>query len=350
LSGATLPTSIDVARAAGVSQATVSRALRGHEFVARETRERIATIARDMDYVVDQKAAGLRRQNTRTIALVVICRPESSSGSTNPFHLCLLRSIAAAASGKGYELLISFQDTKENFRSDFVKARLADALIVIGTTMNEPAWAHFRKAHDRGERFICWGSPGDPFDWIRSDNEAAGQIAANHLLARGCRNVAFLGSLNSPQQQFDERFNGFAKTLKYAGVEPLVVEPSQSSDREQQGFEAVENLIENGTRCDGIFAACDLMAFGGLRALKRSGKHVPDDVVIIGFDGIAAGQFCEFGLTTVQPDMDAAGQLLVARALGEVGQCTSTNRVPVRLQAARHQSTGNEPRFSVFAP
>jgi DNA-binding LacI/PurR family transcriptional regulator len=221
-------------------------------------------------------------------------------------------------------------------------------MIVIGTTMNEPAWAHLRDAHDRGERFICWGSPGDPFDWIRSDNEAAGQLAAEHLLASGCRNIAFIGLLNSPQQQFDERFCGFAKALKHAAIEPFIAEPPRSVDRRQQGFEAVETLIEFGTPFDGIFAACDLMAIGALRALKRSGKRVPDDVVLVGFDGIVADQSYEFGFTTVQPNVDEAGQLLVERALGEGSRLTRAKRVSVKLRVACDQWMHDARRSSVL--
>src|SRR3546814_3176791 len=75
-----------------------------------------------------------------------------------------------ATSARGFNLLVSFQESAANFRADFVASGLADAMIVIGTTSNRTAWDFFAEAQAAGLGFTCWGSPGDPFHWMRSDN------------------------------------------------------------------------------------------------------------------------------------------------------------------------------------
>src|SRR5690606_12027924 len=130
------PTPFDVAERAGVSQSTVSRALRNSPGVNAETRARVSAAARELGYVVDRHASSLRLKSSETIALVTICRPGEDRSAINPFYFALLGSIAAATSARGFNLLVSFQENADNFRADFVASGLADAMIVIGTTSN----------------------------------------------------------------------------------------------------------------------------------------------------------------------------------------------------------------------
>jgi DNA-binding LacI/PurR family transcriptional regulator len=324
-------TSIDVAIRAGVTQPTVSRALAGHPAVHPDTRKRIVEAALDLNYVIDRKAASLKRKKTQTLALVVICRQGETRSSINPFYFALLGSIAAAASRRHLDLLVSFQDDETTFRSDFIEAGMADAIIVIGTTMNPLGWAHFRDAHDRGVNITCWGRPGVPFDSLCSDNVAGGRMATGHLIKRGCRNIIFIGQLGSPQQQFDERFAGYAQTMEEADRPSQSITSNDAYDRHQQGCDAVDRLIEQKIAFDGIVAACDMIALGALQALKAHNIAVPDQVAVIGFDGIGEGSFCEPSLTTIEPALTDAGIALVDRALAYAGHVASSDRIPVTL-------------------
>src|SRR3546814_296095 len=229
------PTSFDVAERAGVSQSTVSRALRNSPGVNAETRARVAAAARELGYVVDRHASSLRLKSSETIALVTVCRPGEDRSAINPFYFALLGSIAAATSARGFNLLVSFQESAANFRADFVASGLADAMIVIGTTSNRAAWNFFAEAQASGFGFTCWGSPGDPFHWMRSDNDVGGRLAAQHLIASGRRRLAFVGPQRSPQRQFDERRDGFTAAARAGGVTPILVEPPAAPDRHAQG-------------------------------------------------------------------------------------------------------------------
>ncbi|SBV34240.1 Transcriptional regulator, LacI family [uncultured Sphingopyxis sp.] len=325
------PTSFDVAERAGVSQSTVSRALRNSPGVNAETRARVATAARELGYVVDRHASSLRLKSSETIALVTICRPGEDRSAINPFYFALLGSIAAATSARGFNLLVSFQENEDNFRADFVASGLADAMIVIGTTSNREAWKYFAEAQASGLDFVCWGSPGSPFHWMRSENDIGGQLAAEHFIATGRRHIAFVGPQQSPQRQFDERRDGFTAALGLHGLTPIVAEPPAAADRHAQGVAAAQALLAAHPETDAIFAASDMLALGVLQGLKDAGRRVPQDVALIGFDGIRAGTLADPALTTLEPDLDAAGEALVAMALEDDERTRSGTRIPVHL-------------------
>lgn len=325
------PTSFDVAERAGVSQSTVSRALRGNAGVNAETRARVSQAARDLGYVVDRHASSLRLKSSETIALVTIGRPGEDRSDINPFYFALLGSIAAATSARGFNLLVSFQESAANFRADFVASGLADAMIVIGTASNHAAWDYFAQAQASGLEFVCWGSPGAPFHWLRSDNHAGGITAAQHLLSLGRRHFAFIGPSAGQSRQFDERRDGFLTALADHGHAAITIDPPSGPDRQAEGVAAAHHLLAHHPETDAIFVSSDMLALGVLQGVKESGRRVPQDVAIIGFDGIRAGTFADPALTTLEPDLDAAGEALVAIALEDRDHLHSGTRVPVRL-------------------
>ncbi|MFM5924799.1 MAG: LacI family DNA-binding transcriptional regulator, partial [Novosphingobium sp.] len=150
-------TSFDVAAEAGVSQSTVSRALAGDPVVSEATRLRVAEAARKLNYFVDNNAARLRTGKTGTLAVVAICRPDEDRKDLNPFTYALLGSICAAASARGFETLVSFQDGPNNLSGRYEEQRKADGLIVIGTTQNGAAWDYYRELAATGMHWVCWG-------------------------------------------------------------------------------------------------------------------------------------------------------------------------------------------------
>ncbi|ODU71411.1 MAG: LacI family transcriptional regulator [Novosphingobium sp. SCN 66-18] len=324
-------TSFDVAEAAGVSQSTVSRALAGDPSISEPTRLRVAEAARKLNYQVDENAARLRRGRTGTLAIVLICRPGQDRKDINPFYYSLLGSACAAASARGYEVLVSFQDGPDNFWGHYQERRKADGLIVIGTTSNAAAWDYFGKLPE-GTHWVCWGAPRDDFAWVRSDNHSGATLATRHMLVRDYTRIVCIGSLTSPQRQFIERYEGYAEAMDNAGLEPRLEHIESGLPREEQGRRAAARLVESGGAFDGIFAVCDEMALGALKELTARGVRVPEDVGVVGFDGIRAGAWSSPPLTTIEPDFQTAGTLLVDRLLAMInGEEGSARRVPVRL-------------------
>ncbi|WP_343061294.1 LacI family DNA-binding transcriptional regulator [Novosphingobium flavum] len=337
-------TSFDVAALAGVSQSTVSRALAGDPVVSEPTRTRVVAAARELNYHVDENAARLRTGRTGTIAVVVISRDSEDHKDVNPFYFSLLGAICAAASNLDHETLVSFQHSPDSLSGRYEEQRKADGLIVIGTTANKPAWDYYRQLGESGANVVYWGSPFDDLDWIRSDNRQGARLATEHLIASGYRRIACITSEGSPQRQFKERSDGYCQRMAEDGLETCLIEIDESLAREEQGRKAVAELIERGWNFDAIFVVCDQVALGVLLELHERGIAVPGQVGVVGFDGIRSGAYAIPPLTSLEPDFQSGGQMLVEKLLRRMTDKSNDgeqSRVPVRL-VARASSRGPE--------
>ncbi|KUO54337.1 MAG: LacI family transcriptional regulator [Sphingomonadales bacterium BRH_c3] len=324
-------TSFDVAEKAGVSQSTVSRALSGSAVITEGTRTRVLEAARELGYFVDERAARLRRGHTGTLAAVVICKPGYSAKDVNPFSYALLGGICTAASARGLEVLVSLQAEEDQLFGHYVERGQAEGLIVIGTTANRAAWEFFRKIGEASQPVAYWGSPMGDLDWVSSDNHAGARLAAEHLAGQGCKGLVCIGSHGSVQRQFAERTDSFMARATELGVKVDLIAIEQGKDRREQGRLAAQALLRRGEPFDGVFAVCDAIAFGVLEAFHAAGVRIPGDVKVVGFDGLPAGELSNPPLTTIEPDLDLAGRLLVEAVSGEDVRHPSVQRVPVRL-------------------
>ncbi|MEM9056407.1 MAG: LacI family DNA-binding transcriptional regulator [Pseudomonadota bacterium] len=310
----TRPTSRDIAEAAGVSQATVSRALRNSALVRPETRKRIMRIARQMNYRVNRQAAGLRSQQSRTLALLLFDEgPASDASMINPFFLSMLSSITRAAAGVGYDVLVSFQQLSNHWHARYEGSHTADGIILLGYGDYLSYREKLEALVDAQAHFIIWGPimADQPGHSLGCDNLNGARQAAAHLLSRGRRRVAFLGEASERFPEFRLRHAGYAQVLAEAG---LGADPALCIDAESQedsGYRAAEELLRSGRDFDAVFAASDLIAIGAMRALKEAGRAVPQDVAVVGFDDISAAAYVVPRLTTIRQDTSLAGSRLV---------------------------------------
>ncbi|MGB5078840.1 MAG: LacI family DNA-binding transcriptional regulator [Sphingorhabdus sp.] len=325
-------TAHQIAAMLGVSQPTVSRALRGDKKVNEQTRLKIVKLAQELNYSVDHNALRLRTQQTYSIALVILCRRGENKANINPFYLSLLGCIAASASERGYNLIISFQDSPANFFANYTGSRQADGLIVIGSGQNVEGWQFFGEYSRHNTPMICWGASKEDLISIKSDNVQGTWLAVEHLLAKGCKNVAYIGPSHSEQPQFQDRLTTYMDIMRKKGMSPICPPLPENAVREDQGYEAVRDLIRSGLEFDGIFAANDFIALGAMRALDEQGLAIGSDVRVIGFDGIATGGYSQPTLTTIEQDYYLAGEMLVEALVAILnGNEPDTVPVPVRL-------------------
>ncbi|UNK41634.1 LacI family DNA-binding transcriptional regulator [Luteimonas sp. S4-F44] len=326
------PTSLDIAHLAGVSQPTVSRALRGHPSVSRDTRERILAIARELNYKVDKNASNLRCQQSGTLALLFFEEP--ADDAINPFFLSMLGAITRACALRGYDLLISFQQLSSDWHADYEDSHKADGLLLLGYGDYLQARDRLQQLVEQGTRFVRWGAalPGQPGVSIGSDNFQGGRAMAEHLLAQGRRRIAFLGDASARYPEFQERHRGLAAALAEAGLAAGPALQVDAVTSEHSGFEAVRALLARGTPFDAIFAGSDLIAIGAMKALHEHGLRVPDDVAVAGFDDIPLAAFVTPGLSTVQQDTRQAGALLVDTLIAQIeGAPAESQTIPGRL-------------------
>ncbi|MEY4270272.1 MAG: hypothetical protein RLZZ58_1488 [Pseudomonadota bacterium] len=328
------PTSFDIAYLAGVSQPTVSRALRGEKAVSRATRERIEQIARELSYAVDKNASSLRSQRSNTIALLFFEDPTADDSMINPFFLAMLGSITRACANHGLDLLISFQRLEDNWHMQYQDSHRADGLLLLGYGDYALYEERLRQLHRQGTHFARWGSVSSDASGatIGSDNLGAGQIVGEHLLASGRRNIAFLGHADSHYPEFEHRYAGLCQALIEFGIVPDRGLQFDAITTEAAGHRATKTLIAGGRHFDAIFAASDLIAIGAMRALVEAGLKVPDDIAVVGFDDIPAASLTNPPLTTIMQDIGGAGKRLVDTLLAQIeGRPGPESRLPIRL-------------------
>ncbi|HET9835719.1 MAG TPA: LacI family DNA-binding transcriptional regulator, partial [Rhodanobacteraceae bacterium] len=151
-------TSLDIAYLAGVSQATVSRALSGNPLVNEETRRRVLAAAESLKYTVNKNASSLRRKYSGTLALLFFEDPTADESHINPFFVAMLGSITRACAQRGYDLLISFQQTSENWHADYADSNKADGIILLGYGDYLAYCDKARKLVEQGTHFVRWGA------------------------------------------------------------------------------------------------------------------------------------------------------------------------------------------------
>ncbi|MDH3616007.1 MAG: LacI family transcriptional regulator [Gammaproteobacteria bacterium] len=307
------PTSRDIADLAGVSQATVSRALRNSPLVREETRNRIQQIARDLNYFVNRNAAGLRTHQSNTIALLLFDDTDGTDKKMNLFFLSMLDNITRAAARLGYDVLVSLQQLTDDWHIEYQASHRADGLILLGYGDYAEYREKLAALAAANTRFIIWGpitkdQPGHSFG---CDNENGGHRATKHLIDLGRRRIAYLGRMARRSPEHAARYDGYARALREGGLEPDNRLRVPTDNSESLGYEAVQQLLERGDSFDAIFAVTDLIAIGAMRALLDAGLRVPDDVSVVGFDDMPLAAYVTPRLTTVQQNAQMAGDGLV---------------------------------------
>ena len=308
--------SLDIAYLAGVSQPTVSRALRGSPLVSTETRERILELAREHNYKVDSSASNLRTKHSNTIAILLHeeSRDTDAPGGAsmiNPFFLTIIGGITKAAAARDYNVLLSFQQMSENWVRDYEDCNKAEGIIVLGYGSYTD---YMRKASLLEEAHaITWGPVlrGQPGHFVGCDNRHGGLIATRHLTELGHRRIAFLGRTSHDSPEFRRRFHGYRDALCEAGLESGSALSVPALWSEQSGYESAAVLIDKGVEFSAIFCACDQIAIGAIQCLRARGLRVPEDISIIGFDDIPMVAHLTPPLTSIRQDPLEAGEVLV---------------------------------------
>lgn len=320
----------DIARLAGVSVSTVSRALAGSPLVNDATRQRVAELARSLNYTINVGAQNLRLKQNRTISVVVPYDPETRQHLSDPFFLALIGSLADALTDRGHEMLLSRVDAS---RLDLAAAPYetgrAAGIILVGQ------WHHHDQLNEmavRGVPLVVWGAqlPGQAYATVGSDNIAGGRQLSAHLLERGARRIVFMGETGL--EEVGQRYRGHLQALSAAGV------PADDRLLRQVPFEraaierAVEVLLQDGTAFDALFCASDLMAMTVIGALQRLGRRVPQDIRVAGYDDIALAAHVHPSLTTVRQPIEAAGGQLVEALLEQLqGGRPASRQLPTEL-------------------
>ena len=336
-------TSFDIAYRAGVSQPTVSRALRGSPQVSEETRKRVLAVAQQLNYKVDKNASNLRFQRSGTLALLIFEDPTPDDSAINPFFVAMLGSVTRACAQRGYDLLVSFQQQSGNWHEEYEDSRRADGLILLGYGDYLQYRVRLERLTGQGTHFVRWGAvhPGQPGLSIGSDNCHGGYQATRHLIGLGRRRLAFLGGASRGCPEFLDRYRGFLRALDEANFPATPALQVDAITTEEAGYAAANELRRRTVAFDAIVCASDLIALGAMRALQEHRIDVPTEVSVVGFDDIPAAGLANPPLTTIAQNTSLAGEVLVDTLLRQIrDELAEARMLPTRLVVRRSCGAG----------
>jgi len=297
-----------VAALAGVSAATVSRVVNGSARVSPPVRAAVQCAIERLGYVPNRAARSLVTRRSDSVALVV--REPVEFGVTDPYlsKMIIASSQCAVRTGRQLVVMIAQDDEGHDSVTDYVRAGHVDGVVLISVHADDPLPQQLRRA---GVPLVICGRPATHlrgFCSVDVDNLSGSRMAAGRLLERGRRTVATIAGPTDMTASLD-RLQGFRATLREAGLEPELV--AFGDYTRQSGERAMRDLLQRSPGLDGVFVASDLMAVGALRALRSTGRRVPQDVALVGFDDVEMAEHTDPPLTTVRQPVAEQARVLM---------------------------------------
>lgn len=301
----------DIAAYTGLSVNTVSRVLNKKPYYTKEVEEKVTEACRALGYIADRNASGLRSGSTRTIAIVF-------DDLVNPFYSYTTDIISRIFEEHGYNTIIFSNNARSPYLDyDLIRnvlSRKPDGIL----SFLEPAEDTVAFIRDTGIPFVIFGRDGAPYSMrgVDADEEFGGKLAGQHLVSRGYKNLAYIGSWHDVKVCLD-RQRGFADALESAG---LTLDPSHIFYiREALPDEIVDKLIADGV--DGLFCYNDIIAFVMIEAIERRGLVTGRDYGIVGYDNIQQMLRMPRFLTTIDVNVyefaRAGAEVMLALLAGE---------------------------------
>lgn len=332
----------DVARRAGVSIATVSRALRGLPDVAAATRDRVLAAAAELHYVASPFAARLASGRTATLGVVV-------PFVNRWFFAEVIGAVEAELRRAGYDLLLyNLGDAagRERFFRLMPMRKRVDAVLVVSLVLTD-------EEYDALEHLGCpvglLGIERDGFLSTRIDDIGGARQAVNHLLSLGHRRIGLIGGDTDDPMRFTpplQRQDGYRGALRDAGAEPDPQLEALGYFTIAGGAEAAQRLMALSDPPTALFAESDEMAYGALRTLRRAGLRVPHDVAVIGFDDQDNAELMD--LSTVRQPVAEQAVDITTRLLGVVREDEAVRSEPFVLPTELVVRGSTDPAMSIY--
>ncbi len=316
----------DVAKAAGVSIATVSRVINDTSYpVAKKTRKQVLKAVKDLDFRPSKLAAGLKSKKSEAIGLIF----PSLMGGT--FFSEIFHAIEDKATSKGYGIILgsSYGETeKEESLIDLLRQRRVEGLIIIPSSHNIDLQYYHRLRGRIPFIFVDRYIPGIDADRVTTDNIKGAYIAVKHLIKLGHERIALLTSPETPCTSVQDRTKGYEKALAEFDIRfRKTIKTERNLNRPKMcAYKAMKSFLSNGPRISALFAVNDGVAIGALRAIREAELKVPDNIAVIGYDNDEIAPFASVPLTTVVQRKKEMGKIAVRLLLERIRQKREMSR------------------------
>lgn len=335
-------TMLEIARRVQVSQATVSRVLSGKpsQFISESTRHKVMQAASELGYQMNRAARSLATGKTQVVALWI-------RNPDRPYYARILRSLHELIHGDGYEMILcAFREETDRAPTDALNSPLGPAASnwpVDGVLAADCAFAaaeHIRLDRANAERgskripLVALSSDSPPLaPFVTCDHQSGCEQAVVHLIEQGCRRIAHVtadGAIGSVRRQ---RADAYERTLRAHGMSPEFIIAKQET--RVAAREAIVARLGKSPAPDGLFCLNDDLAIGAYRGLRDLGMRIPDDVAIVGVDGIEDAEYMDAPISTViQPVEEIcrrAWQALLSRMNGHQADENTSIVLPTHL-------------------
>jgi DNA-binding LacI/PurR family transcriptional regulator len=315
----------DVAKAAGVSTATVSRVLNNSNLISPKTAEKVRNVMHELGYFPNNIARSFAHQSTYIVALVV--NIDDATAFNNPFFYQIQYGIEKYICPRGYYLMIVNENTLNLNGTAFSKLffeKRVDGLILPVSLLRKNL---VKKMEEQKFPFVIIGEPENSYDinWVDINNKMAGEISTTHLLNNKYKRIAFVsGNLKDIFNK--NRLDGYLTALKKHGLQP---EPELIKERgfsKEDGYSIMTDFLELKNPPDGIVFTDNIVAFGALSAIKDQGLNVPGDIGIVSFDNYPVAELSDPKMTTVDIDLFDLGIQAATMLLKEIQLPSATKQ------------------------
>ena len=305
----------DIARDLGVSVVTVSKVLRDHRDISADTRERVRRRMRELNYRPNLTARALVTGRTYSVGVIV---PDL----VHPFFSEVAKGLSRVLRAKSYSLVISSSEEDPELEKSEIEqmlARRVDALVIASTQWTVES---FRRIEEQRTPYVLIDRrfAGLAANFVGVDDERLGELAAEHLIERGCRQIAHI---RGPEVSTAlGRLEGFRRALSRRGAmvpNSYIVEGESSDDAgDASGYRAMRKLLRLAPRPDGVFCYNDPIAMGALKAILEAGLRVPDDIAVMGCGNVHYSGLLRVPLTSIDQDSRGIGERAAKLALSLV--------------------------------
>ena len=309
----------EIAKLSGISVSTVSRAINNHYDISPETKRRVQEIIDQYGYVPNNSARNLKLNDARNIAVLV-------KGITNPFFTSMIKVFEKECSDHDYSLVLEHVEEEQDeteLAALLEKEKRLNGIIFLG---GNPVQSVERLKRLTVPFVFCSVAVPDrkafaEYSYVAIDDRAEAEKVCDYLLEHGRKRIALLSDAESDISNGMLRLEGYLHSLEKHDIEPdpaLICRPIsiQKTYTYENGYQRTVDLIRSGTKFDAIFAIADSIAIGCLRALRDQGIRVPEDVAVIGFDGLEIGHYLTPALSTLQQPVDEMAEASMHALLG----------------------------------
>lgn len=324
-------TMADIAHQAGVSPSTVSRALSGSSAIPESTRQRVHAIAAALNYRLDERARNFRLRRSGTVALLFPYQGASRRQLSDPFYLEIAAAIMDEFDLAGDDLLMArVPIDRDDWPARYVADKRVDGLILIDRAIED---ANLSRLEALGACFVVWGPqlPGQRYVSVGGDSSSGAASAVEHLAGRGRRQIGFIGGFGH-MVETEARRRGYLRGLEQAGLPQRDAAMIDSDFSSAGGRDAMRALLDRVPGLDAVFVCSDHMAIAAMDVIKTTGRHIPDDIAVVGYDDIPLASVSSPPLTTVRQPIQLGGQIMARKLLALIGgESVESETLPVEL-------------------